>query len=415
MSGKEGEDIRGPWPQGMNNRLRDAQLSPKALRNAVNVNIASDGTPARRDGFDQLVDAEYHSLWGEGLDWGLVVKGNTLTLLTASSAGTVTETSLRTGLTVGRRMAYVLVNGAVHYSNGVVTGRVVDGADVPWGVEHAAPPAAAALAYGGMAAGRYQVAITYVFASGEEGGTSRAVAVNVAAGGGIQLSSIPQPTSAFVTGVRVYITPANGERFYEYGQLATGVTSVALAASTTLGAELTTWGLYPPPPADVLELHLGSIAMARGPYLWFTEPLHYGQYRPETVYVLRDDISIVASLSRSSLAVAADIHYVMSGSDVRALALDESYECKAVRGTLFKTPDGGRGWLTQGRGMMFSNGTGGFAPHIDDAVYLEEATEGAAMFREIEGQQFMVATLHDGAASTAVVEDFFDAEVIRRS
>lgn len=399
----------------MNNRLRDAQLPKGALRNAVNVNIGSDGTPTRREGYEQLATGVYHSVWGEGMDWGLGVKNDALMLIEISASGALTETTLRTGLTAGRRMAYVLVNGVAYYSNGVVTGRVENGVNLPWGVEHASPPAASALSYGGMAAGRYQVAITYVFASGEEGGTSRAAAVNVSAGGGIQLSAIPQPVSSSVTGIRVYVTPPNSDRFYEYGTLSVGVTSVALAASTTLGQELATWGLHPAPAGDVLELHLGSIAIASGPYLWFTEPLHYGQYRPETVYVFRDDISLIASLSRNALAVAADIHYVLSGSDVRALALDESYECRAVRGTLVKTPDGQRAWLAQGRGMMFSNGAGGFAPRIADAVYLEEATEGAAMFREVEGQQFMVATLHDGAASAAVATDYFDAEVIRRS
>jgi hypothetical protein len=311
-------------------------------------------------------------------------------------------------------MAYVLVNGEVYYSNGVITGKVSNGADLPWGVEHAEPPAAAALAYGGMRAGRYQVAITYVTASGEEGGTSRAVAVDVAEGGGIQLSAIPQPTAASVTGIRVYLTPPNGERFYEYGELADGVTSVTLGASTTLGQELQTWGLYPAPAGDVLELHNASILIGNGPWMFFTEPFYYGQYRKTNAYQFRDDISVIVSLSGSQVAVAADIHYALSGSDPAAFSLTESYEYPAVKGTVIETPDGGRAWMTR-RGLMFSAGNGSFAPRIADSVYPEEATEGAAIFREVEGEQFMVATLHDAAASTAAATDFFDAEVIRRS
>lgn len=414
MPGTESSQFKGPWPKGMNNRLRDAQLPKDALRNAVNVNIDAAGGIASRTGYTEAVTGDFHSLWSEG-DITLCVKDNVLKQLAVDPAGVVTETTLRSGMTAGAALAYVLVNGSVYYSNAVQTGRITAGVNYPWGIEHASVPLAAAITSGGLAAGRYQVAITYVAADGEEGGTSTSVAVQVAAGGGIQLSGIPQASSSHVTVIRVYVTSANGSLFYHHADIADGTTSLTIAASSTLGQALQTWDMYPAPPGDVLELHNGAIWIANGLYLWFTEPLYYGQYRKTNLYVFPSPISILARLSNSALAVASDKHYVMQGNSADDVALNPVHHFAGVKGTQIKLPDGvSRAWVTP-EGFMMSDGSGAMTPRLTENVFIDEATVGAALYREHEGVTQIIAALQDGASSAGAAQDYFDCEVIRAS
>lgn len=407
------DDALGPWPLGVNNRDTDSRLPEGSLRLGFNVDVSRRGSVRRRGGYVSRQAGDYHSLWS-GDSGAFVVKSNALQKLAVSSAGAVTETALRSGLAAGRRLAYVEVGGSTYYSNGVVTGRVLSGADRPWGVEHAAAlPVLAASASGGLDAGRYQVAITYVDDRGEEGGTAAAAAVTVAQGGGISVSAIPQPVAATVATIRLYVTRANGELFERYADLATGATTATVAKTATAGAPLETWDLYPPPAGEVLELHNGSIWIASGRYLWFTEPMRYGQVKRTNVYVFPEAISIVARVSGEQLAVAADRHYVLAGSDPHALALVKAHDCRGVKGTMVRLPDGEsvawattRGWIDTRKGAM--------TEVLRDRAVLHEATTGGALYREVSGEAQFVVALHDGQTTQAFCSSYTEAEVIRR-
>lgn len=411
MPGSKREDVRGPWPKGVNNRLPDRHVPADALRNAVNVELLSTGTVRRRGGYTSVAEGVYHSLWCEN-DVALGVKNDALIAIDTAS---LAETTLRAGLSSGNRMTYLWTPQGVYLSNGVITGRYVDGALAPWGVEHAhGQPTLTALSTGGLDAGRYQVAITYQFADGEEGGTTVAATVEVGSGGGIQAAAIPQPASSSVTHINVYVSRANGDVLYHHSTVAVGTTSRTITASTTLGRTLDTQFLYPMPAANVLELFNGRIYAAVGNVVWFSEPFRFGQRRPASFMLFPEPVTILSAVANVGLHVVSDRHYLLEGGGPEAFTMKTVLDNRGVRGTLVKLPNGiVRAWVTD-KGLVTSPGDGTLELRLTQQIMIEEATEGSALYQERDGETFILASLRDGQ-SAAVAGDFVDAEVIRRS
>jgi hypothetical protein len=413
VSGSSTEDLRGPWLKGVNNRASNSRLPQDALRNAVNVELLADGSVRRRDGYSLVTAGAYHSLWSEN-DVALVVKANALTSINYQ---TLAETTLLSGLSAGRPMVYHYgPDSTVYYTNGVITGRVASGAIRPWGIEHAsAQPTLTALTSGGLDAGRYQVAITYVAADGEEGGSTTAASIEVTIGGGIQAAAIPQPASSYITHIRVYVSEANGTVLYHYGDIADGTTSVTINASSTLGRQLDAQFLYPMPAGTAIEEFNGRMYVAVANQLWFSEPSYFGQRRMTNYFLFPDTITLVSRAGTSGIHVGADKLYFLDGGDPTDFNLRVLSTARSVRGTLVKKPDSNtRMWFTD-RGVVESPGNGSIEERLTEQLVIDEATEGAAMYRERDGENFMIGVLKDGTQSTAVAGDFMDAEVIRRS
>ncbi len=411
MPGSKREDSRGPWPKGINNRLPDRHIPSDALRNAVNVELRSNGTLRRRAGYTQLESNRYHSLWCEN-DVALVVKDDALTALAVAD---LSETTLLAGLSAGNRMAYLWTAQGVYLSNGVISRRYVGGALRPWGVEHAhAQPTLSAVSNGGLSAGRYQVAITYSFADGEEGGTTVAASVDVSNGGGIQAAAIPQPASSDVTHINVYVTPANGDTLYLYGTYADGTTSVTISSSTTLGRELSTQFLYPMPAGSVLEEFNGRLYVAVGNIVWFSEPFQYGQRRTMGFMLFPETVTILSRATNVGLHVVSDQHYFLEGGGPELFKQQALLNHRGVKGTLTKLPESQtRVWMSD-QAMVTSPGDGTLEQRLNEQLMIEEATEGSVLYQERDGEAFILASLRDGQ-SAAAATDYVEAEVIRRS
>jgi hypothetical protein len=412
VPGSKRDDIRGPWPKGIDNRRNDQHVPDDALRNAVNVELTFVGALRRRDGYTSIASGQYHSLWSEN-DVALVVKNNVLTAINPVSLG---ETAVLSGLSPGSRMAYLWTSLGVYFSNGLITGRYVDYALRTWGVEHASgQPRLSAIATGGLDAGRYMVAITYLTADGEEGGTTTAVAVDVASGGGIRAAAIPQPASSFVTHIAVYVSMCNGELLYHHTTVADGTTTLDIARSSTLGRELSTQFLYPMPACSVIEEYNGRLYAAVGNQLWFSEPYFYGQRRATNYVLFPEPITIVSRAGTAGLHVVSDQHYLLRGEGPESFTQTPLVNQRGVKGTLVKMSDGiTRTWVTDS-GMVVSPGDGTLESRLGDRLHIDEATEGSVLLKEQDGEEHIVASLRDGVQSAAVAGDFVDAEVIRRS
>jgi hypothetical protein len=190
------------WNLGVDNVREEYDLPKQALREAVNVDLTGSGKLRRRAGYTARVAATgAHSLWSYG-DTVLYVSDGYLWKL---DPRTWTTTNLLAGFT-DSRVSYEGIGQHAFFTDGSRLGRydTLSGAAAwGWGVDSpGGQPDVSATSYGGLAAGKYQVAVTFRALSGLESGTSEAVTVDVPAGGGIQLTDIPQGTGETV---RIYV------------------------------------------------------------------------------------------------------------------------------------------------------------------------------------------------------------------
>lgn len=408
----------GPWPKGLDNRRSDARVPRDALRNAVNVDVLEDGSVRRRDGVTLKISGDIHSLWSNtARNLMFAVVDGVLTQYAVSNAGVLSGTVIRSGLT-GAAMAYLdagLPDGSVYYSNGVVTGRVVGGINKPWGVQvPSGQPVVSPVAAGNLRAGLYHVAIDYL-AGEEESGTPRTALVAVASDQGIQLSSIPQPSSPDVTGVRVYVSEANADVLYQNFDLAVGVTSAVVGATSTPGKVLDTQFMRPPPAGTVLAFYNGRIYIGVGDQLYFTEPFRLGAIREINYHQFAQEITIVHPVD-DGLIVVADAHYFLRGPDPAVMELEVVLPHGAAKGTRVIPPDTDMAYWVSEEGVIEASRNGGLRNLTKDRVEIPEYLRGGGLFRESDGLKQMIFSLQDqGAASTLVAESYFDAEVIRKT
>lgn len=124
--------VAGPWPVGMNNRLpanslpKDQNGRTTALRNAVNVDLDSVGNARRRAGYTKVFDGlNTHS--GFSCSAGtFFVSGTNLMRLNDDDTS-----SLIHGGLVGP-VCYTAIGTTVYLSDGVTTGRIVNGVYTSW-------------------------------------------------------------------------------------------------------------------------------------------------------------------------------------------------------------------------------------------------------------------------------------------
>jgi hypothetical protein len=404
----------GPWTLGVDNLATDQALPREALRNAVNVDLTKEGHARRRPGFTSRRSSKAHSLWSDGTTlYG--VDNESLSYFTRAASGVLTPTTLRAGFPSTQPVAWLAVNDRVYYSNGVVTGMIVNKVHYPWGVEVPnGQPTLTASAAGGLRAGRYQVAVTFVSSPGEEGGTGAAVAVEVAEGGGINLSAIPQPKDASVTRIRVYRTQTNADVFYLHAEYATGTTSATLGTSVSLGKVLDTQFMQPPLPGTLLDSFNGRLYIAAGSVLWHTEALRYGTIRMTNFMMFPADISLIAS-GDTGIYVAADQTYFLQGQEPKSMVLLPKLPHGAVKGTLVTdTQTHTLSWFSP-QGFIKADAQGNIQNVSAGHITFERAETGAALLRESNGIRQVVGSMKGGVTSTLAVQDYFDAEVIRKT
>lgn len=415
----------GGWPAGMNNIQPAYALPEGALRDAANVDITDSGKLKRRKGFARTyTGVGVHSFWSEG-GYNLFAEGNSLKQLNAnmSSASTLVST-----LTQSVPVSYVLLNDEVYWSNGIVTGKLTRaGANMLWGIPVPAKPVGTPITSGGMDAGIYQVAFTFVLASGEEGGSDQSIAVTVPAGGGILLTGLKPPAVAEIASLRVYVTAPNGETEYFYKDVPASTTSLAIAKSASPGHNLKTQGDYPFPPCDMLEYFRGHLFGAKDNVIWHSNPMRYRLCRMAENYIqLATDVTLLKAVPDGIFVSDAQTTYFFvednSMLDVTALKVTKGKHFNllpilpypAIPGTAVKIANSTdiawfstRGWVIGSAGGKVQNLT---EKHIMPAVY----SSGACGFREQDGVRQLVSSLtKQTQTNNLVATDYANATIIR--
>lgn len=325
---------------GINNLDPVERLKPDALRDALNVDIDKDGRISRREGFAQVYSGgDIHSLWGNGSIL-LCVEGSSIKRLRVNADGTLSASTLGGGFVPGRAVAYDSLAGEVFLSNGVITGKIRDGVLIPWGVQTPQrQPALTVDTVGGLAAGAYLVAVTFVSNTGEESGSPSPQKIDIPAGGGIRLSLLPTPTEANITRLRLYVSPPNDEVLFLASEVAAG-TSSALIYRWDTGMPAQTLLLDKMPPS-VSIAHLGGrIYGILGNMLYWSEPLRYGLYRPARNWMPfpGGDLRAIGGVEGAGLYVVGDKTWFLSGTDPAAFTQAEVLGYGGPRQQMLRVP-----------------------------------------------------------------------------
>jgi hypothetical protein len=391
---------RGPWPGGINNRANETALPAGTVRDAINVDPGPSGVFTLRSGFTK--SATTGALRG-ALSVGssiLMADGNSLRLF---STDTNTSSTLKTIIGAGRFSGDVF-NDELFFCTDDECLRFKNGALRPWGVPTVTLQPTPVIAAGGLLAGEYQFAATFVDAYGEEGGTVLPQIVTVADNAGL-LFTLPTPPSG--GRVRLYVAPVQGSELFLQFE---GIGSFLCSTIVTDTARLETQGLREPIPGDFICEHDGVICIADGQTLWLTDPLRphlRDQSKRFFQYPARIDGIVSAD---NGLFVLADKTYFIVGLETDQPQQTDILPHGGVRGTMIKTVDNFAAWMTR-YGLAKSDGLGK-AALISAANFLPGlASHGSSGIIERNGSQLVVTTLRSASDENSLrANDYSVAE-----
>lgn len=406
------------WPSGQDNVTGDFELDPEVLRSVVNADITDKGKIVRNRGYQKILSGtNVHSLWGvQGFPYGFVVDNGVLYALddTLNKAPIIAVDDVR-------RMSYRYLNDRVYLSNGVQAGYLTRAGDFwPWQVECPdTAPQCAASSTGGMDAGQYQVTCQFRRQDGWLSGAPLAVSAIVTTGGGIDLTNIPQPKTAEMQAVRLYVTPANGDQFYHYADLPIGKTTHKIIKKD-LGRILETQFLRPLPAGEYIAFYRGRWYVSVSNVLFFSESLNFGLYRPKkNFFAFPGPIVMVESVQDGLFVATTDKHYFLSGDDAPGMAQRELLQVGAVPRSVV-TPEmtgnetEGPIWIAQELGFVEGGAGGQIKPITRQRLSIPTAQEAASLFRKRPGINQIVTSLgNTGTVTHGVASDAVEVEIIR--
>lgn len=408
----------GPWPNGMHNASdlpEDKYGRKTALNKAVNADFSKEGKPRSRLGYTKLLDVVNASSLFSSEEMTLFVHSGNLVRYYPDSQTSIILTS-----TAGP-VVYTDIQGVIYFSDGVSLNRVYsDNSVLPaWVSNPQGSPTFTAQTSGSMRAGKYQVTLTNVSATGEESGADVGEVIEVA-GGGVVASDIPQSSDAVY--VRIYMTVANGSEFYAQADVPMGTTTYTLTAHR-LGRTLETQFAEPMLAGDVLAHYKGRMYSAVGKTLLYSEALRPGLTRIMDNYfpMFKEDIKLVLA-AESGLYVVADKTYFLTGNNPDEMVIREVYPHSGVRGSATYVPSsvvGGTGgipapvWFSD-TGSVVGGPSGQVTPMMEDKVAVNEYGKGAALYKEENGIKSIVTALQNpGEQSKLGTSDSVSFEIRR--
>lgn len=438
MAGVREEDLQpiGPWPAGVNNVAKENELPtneegiPVALRVARNVDIGNAGWPQRRSGYiNRITAGRAHSLFNAFDDAYLlaVVDGD----LRAYDPDLGLHGTVRAS--VGDRYATaVQAPDEVYWSNGL-TIRRFDGdlTDAPAWLDTPPAPVVTASAAGGLAAGSYEVALTWRDARGRESGASPAAVVDVPANGGITLSGLPAAAEGAVQ-LRVYVSPPDngledGETVLMHVVDLPAGQPMYLVGAHTPGRACETQWLRPLPPCDILRFWNGRLLAAAGNFLCCGEPLRLGLMHQDSILRFGERITLMEPVGEGGDAPGVFIAdhkrtYWLSGSGPKDWQRVIRHGHSAVPGTSLTVPGNVFNlettapvavWLATNGVWCLGLPGGTVQPIRDGQLALPHGEHGASVFREVNGLRQIMTSYLAGGAQTIGMHDSAVATIRR--
>ncbi|MBF0459308.1 MAG: hypothetical protein HQK99_15570 [Nitrospirae bacterium] len=342
--------------KGLANVLPPERMGFSYLSSALNVDIDDSGMIRRRPGYKKIYEGAPHSLWSDGRVCLFCEGGQLKELLRPEeTGGHYSVRSLRQGLTSGRRMAYLSLNGTVYYSDGSITGAIDTRGESPmprtWGMTPP-PPAALSVISGSLRPGRYAIALTYVRrggtyspSGGQESGTSVLSFIETATGG--ITAAVTASDDPDVAGINLYVTALSGETLYLTMRFPNQSGSVSLQDEPAPMLTSVTEGLKPPPAGHLMTYYRGRIYTAAYDILYYSEPFALELYNMAANWIpFNGMITLLAAAEDGIFVGTKDEIFMLRGATPDKFTLHRVAGCGAVS-------------ATQATGEMRHSGTGG--------------------------------------------------------
>jgi hypothetical protein len=174
-------------------------------------------------------------------------------------------------------VSYETVENRVFWSNGTDKGCLVGSAPQEWGITPPSNQPTATAGLGGLPAGRYLYALTFLRSDGQESGTGVAGQVDVGANGGIYFTNLEVSTNQEVYDKILYLSGTNGETLYRAAIIPNQATAYTYSGDATdLKVALRTQFASPPPAGNIVRYFNGILYVVAGDVVYFSDP-----YNPE--------------------------------------------------------------------------------------------------------------------------------------
>lgn len=395
---------------GIRNNTPAENFALSDLQAAVNCDVDNDEGIMTRGGQTLRLSGTYHSLWSRD-DVCLIADGASLKRVRATGPGAYALDTVRSDLTIGARLSYWMVNGQVYYANGHQTGVVKQGVGRTFGLAQPSGQPVASVVGGGLPAGRYQYAVTFLRDDGQESGTGLAGQIDLSGQGGIGFSIIPVSADPTVTAKALYLTATNGEVLYRAMTIPNADTVASYRnAGYDLRLLLGTQFGQPAPIGHMVAWYRGHMLIAQGSAIWYSAPYRYELFMLGKFFLpFEADINLLAPVE-DGVFVGADKTYFVSGlwDGVPAIRVVAAYP--AIPGTLAYEQgeyigDGIAGrtaYWTSPRGHCVGTNGGSFKNLTESRFSMPTGQRGCGIVRQTNGiNQFLAIVEGSGAPNNA--------------
>jgi hypothetical protein len=427
------------FPKGVNNTAPEQDLPrkgsvPQAARALVNVDLVGPSKkPRLRQGYTREIAGRFHSpMTLRGVPRLFAVADGDLGVYSESNGAITREAIIRPG--VGDQpLTYAEVNGDLYWSSRreLRMLRGDDFADLPGWVDSPGVPHAAAYSTGGLAAGTYFLAMTWLDALGRESGAAGKVEVTLTAGQGIQVSHFPDAPETAVTS-RIYLSPADTDELYAALELPTTATSALLGVGAGQGGKpLETLWHAPMPPCAILRYWNGRLIGATDNLLIWSEALRGALLLPDNYMRFGQTVSLLEPVGEGTEEAGVWIAdhartYWMAGSSPKAWRRVIRYDHSAVPGTSMLVrgdvlglkdvgPEPVAFWLAQNGTFCAGLPGGTLVPLTEGRLAIPGGEVGASFFREDNGLRALITSYLSGPRNRMAIGDRASATVTRHT
>jgi hypothetical protein len=403
----------------MDNRARPEAI-PQATkdrpwafaRNAVNVIFDNAGNiQMPRPGSTLTYSGDCHSLFKTPFIT-LFSEGGSLKKLNSDNTATTLKSSIGDS-----KVYYAVVADTVYFANEITTGKIRNGVASEWGTERPPrQPDCTSISAGGMFAGRYRVAITWI--TDEESGSVASSIVDVQEGGGINLSNFPMPPD-YVTSLAIYVSSINSENLYLYGEYSADTSQVEIGRLTNEGVlptiPLETQFGFPPVPSETIVYHYGRIYYPKGKYLYYTLPHRYGLQKSNMYFPFDSEIQTIITHPNVLYIGTLNNQYEVRNIDGDGEPILKSLlNCGSVKGSECYDQDGDSAYLMSDRGFIKATEEG-----LSEMSYEQCAIpffkKGTSTVNEYDGVKYLLFVGQDGSQNPLANTEYNTAELVRGS